>query len=288
MKKTFVLLLILALSFVGSARTVTHVPDKVGAFGHTIQSAWVIVETENSADTQTDALSDSAERTKLQLDALIAADAAQEGYISTFVIPAAWNGIRFRSINITKDSGTATHEIYFGTLGNEADCALTYAAQLAWTAGDQDSIYYQTAFTSGGSYIPQPGDIVTGNTSGETAVVMATPTPTSGTWAAGDAAGTIQYRSKSGTFGDDETVKIGDGKDAKANVLTHGGTSDLKLFEYADTLSLTQKSWVKKWGSISPADDTIAEATVDLMGADYMVIVTTTCTGDAKLLVKGY
>ena len=284
MKKLIVFLLM--LSSVCFGRTITGVKDVEGNILHTLQSAWVIADETSSAGTEPTALGED-ERKKLRVDTAIAAASSGDDEISTFVIPANWNGIRFRSVNITKDSGAATHQIYFGTLGNQSDCDLVYAGQLAWTSGDQDSMYYQITFTSGGPYVPQPGDIITGNTSGKTAVVMATPTAATGSFDAADATGTIQYRSSTGTFTNSETISVGDGLGARADILTHAA-SDLVLFEYADTLTVTQKSWLPSWGTVSPADDTIAEASVDVMGADYMVIVTSTCDADSKLLIKGY
>jgi len=288
MKKVLVLLLILAS--ICNARTTTHVPNKVGAFSHTLQSSWVIVDETTSAGTEPTALDGlhdgSAEMTKLKVEAAIAAAASGDDEISIFVIPASWNRIRFRSVGITEND-TQTYQIYLGSTGGNADCELSHAGQLVWTSGSQSSIYFQITFTSGGTYTPQPGDIVTGNTSGETAVVVATPTPTSGTWAAGTAAGTIQYRSKSGTFTSSETVKIGDGEGNKANVLTHAA-SDLIGFEMADTVAVTAKSWGASWSTSSPADDTNAEAELDVKGADFLVALASETSHDCKLLAKGY
>jgi hypothetical protein len=256
-----------------------------GTILHSIQSAWEIADEETSAGTEATALG-ATERTKLLVDAAITAAASGDDEISTYTIPSKWNAIRLRCIGIT-DACTVTHEIYFGSLGGGDDCELTYAGQLAWTIGTQQSIYDQITFTSGGTYEPKPGDTVTGNTSGKTAVVVST-TLSSGAWADGDAAGTILYRSASGTFTSSETVKITDYLGVtKSDVLTHAA-SDLVDFELADTLTATAKSWGSSWTSTSPADDTNAEAEIDTMGADYMVILTSTCTADAKLLIKGF
>ena len=161
--------------------------------------------------------------------------------------------------------------------------------------GPQQSIYDQIAFTSGGlydanfpAYEPKPEDTVTGNNSGKTAVVVSTVL-TSGTWAAGDAAGTITYKSASGTFTSGETVKITDVLGfTQSDVLTHAA-SDLIDFELADTLTVTAKAWGSSWTATSPADDvTNAEAEIDIKGADLMIILTTVCSVDTKLLIKGY
>lgn len=289
MKKLTVLLLILASS-VCNARTTTHVPDKVAAFSSTLQAGWVVVDETTSAGTEPTALDGlhdgSGELTKAKVEAAIAAAASGDDEISMFVIPSGWNRIRFRSVGITEDD-TQTYQIYLGTAGGGADCELSYAGQLVWTSGSQSSIYHQITFTSGGVYVPRVGDVVTGNTSGETAVVVEVPTAATGSFAGGDATGTIKYRSKSGTFTNSETVKIGDAKGAKANVLTHAA-SDLVGFEMADGVVSTTKSWGSSWSTISPADDTNAEAEIDVKGADLLVALASETSHDCKLLAKGY
>lgn len=57
---------------------------------------------------------------------------------------------------------------------------------------------WSMAFDSG-SWEPQPGDTITGATSGATGYVESV-TLSSGTWSGGDAAGTIYLRRKTGTF----------------------------------------------------------------------------------------
>ena len=297
MKKLIAWFLLLTLLFLTPCygKSTTSVGKIEGTILHSIQSPWVIVESENSADTQTDALTGTtAEVTKLGLDIVIAANAAQEEYISTFNIPSKWNSLRFRAIGIT-DGHTLTHQIYLGTLGGEPDCSLVYAGQLLWTIGPHKSIYDQITFTSGGTVEPQPGDIVTGNTSGKTAVIVSITLATN-TWAGADATGTVSYRSASGTFGSGgETVTLTrNAVLVSADAYTHAATV-LVGFEYADTVTATTKAWgysgatSSSWRTISPADNaTLAETEIDAKGADYMVIVTTACESDGKLLIRGY
>lgn len=64
--------------------------------------------------------------------------------------------------------------------------------------------------------------------------------------------------------------------------------STTATYEYADTLTLTEYCWPKTWATSSPTSDLVAEACVDLMGADYIVAVPTTVSCDCKLLIKGY
>jgi hypothetical protein len=174
-----------------------------------------------------------------------------------------------------------------GSLADNADCELTYAGQLVFTTGQQVSQYYQITFTSGGPYVPRLGDTLTGNTSGETAVVLGTPTAATGSFAAGSATGTIQYRSKSGTFTNSETVASDRTGTGSTDVLTHAA-SDLVGFEMADTCVLTAAAWGANWTITSPADDTNAEAELDIKGADFLVVLASETSHDVKLLGKGY
>jgi hypothetical protein len=254
-----------------------------------VQNAWIIAETETSASTQTDALG-VTERTKKIVDALILANANEEAQISIRAIPPHWNAIRARAIGIT-DAGTVTHQIYLGTLGGELDCELSHSAQLAWVIGTQQSIYEQITFTLGGAgtaYVPQIGDTVTGNTSGETAVIVSISDLSSGAWADGDAAGTITYRSPSGLFTAAETVSIlRANRVITSDALKHANSVFVE-FELADTLVITAGAWGSTWTTTSPADNTNAEAEVDVKGADFMVIVTSATSVDSKLLIRGF
>ena len=291
MKKLFIWMLVLCLTPVCMAqrtnKPLTDVRVIDGDVLHTIQSGWVIAESENSADTQTDALG-VTERTKNRLDIVIAANAAQEEYISYFLLPPEWNNLQFRGCGIT-DDGTMVHQIYFGTLGDELDCEFVYAAQFSWIVGQQSSIYDQITFTDGGVSVPRIGDKVTGNTSGETAFIVAISALSSGAWADGDAAGTITYKSASGTFTNSETVTISRGG---GNVTLNGfahAASDLVDFEMAQSVTVTAKSWSAAFAATSNIDsDWVGEVEVDKKGADIMVVVTTATTADSKLLVTGY
>ena len=290
MKKLMVLFLFLSVfTSVCIAKSTTSVGNVEGTILHSIQSPWIIVESENSADTQTDALTGTtAEVTKLGLDIVIAANAATEEYISIFHIPSKWNSLRFRAIGIT-DGHTLTHQIYLGTLGGEPDCSLIYAGQLSWTIGPHKSIYDQITFTSGGTVEPAAGDIVTGNTLGETAVIVSVVDSNSN-WDNGTAAGTVTYKSATGAFdsGSETVTLTRKTVILSADAYTHT-SSDLVDFEYADTVAVTAKAWGSSWTVTSPADNaTLAETEIDAKGADYMVIVTTACASDGKLLIRGY
>lgn len=289
MRKIILVLMAGVLVFCVAA-SLTSVSQVEGNALHTIQSGWIIVETENSGDTEANAWT-TTERTRKVSEALIVANAANETNISTFRIPAKWNGMRFRAAGIA-DDGTVTHLIYLGTLGGGQDCELTYVGQLAWVIGPQQTIYDQITFTLGGadgaSYIPQPGDTVTGNDSGETAVIVSIA-ETASTWSAGTAAGTVTYRSATGTFTNSETISIKRANKVLASNAYKHTASDLVDFELADTVVITSAAWGSSWSSVSPADNaTSAEVEIDLKGSDYMSIITTATSADTKLLVTGY
>lgn len=284
MKKIVVLIIFLFLMFPCYARNTVAVGVVEGNVLHAMQSAWEIADTTTSAGDEPSALA-ATERTKLLVDAAIAAASSGDDEISTFLLPSKWSRVRFRALGIT-DNGTRTDQIYLGSLGGTKDTELTYSGQLAWTIGLQQSIYDQITFTSGGIYEPKFGETVTGNTSGETAIVVSVVL-SGGAFADGDAAGTILYKSASGTFTNSETIKIVDPRGVtQADVLTHAA-SDLIDFELADACVITAKTgiWVT---AVSPADDTNAESEIDVKGADYLVIVTTVSSADSILLIKGY
>ena len=88
-------------------------------------------------------------------------------------------------------------------------------------------------YTSGGTHEVLVGDILTGATSAVTARVIAI-TLTGGTWAGGDAAGTITVCDQSGTF---QSENLNEG--VNANVCTIAGDSSAATLTAADTLDLT-------------------------------------------------
>lgn len=69
---------------------------------------------------------------------------------------------------------------------------------------------YKAAYTSGGTTAIAVGDTVTGGTSGRTAKVV-NITVTSGSWAGGDAAGSIYVGTPSGAFTNGEALLVGGG-----------------------------------------------------------------------------
>lgn len=83
------------------------------------------------------------------------------------------------------------------------------------------------AFTSGGTYEIQAGDWIVGATSGAKANVRNVAV-TSGTWAGGDAAGTLTINSQHGTF-QSEVLKVAGNTD----VATIAGNSSVRTDNYA-------------------------------------------------------
>lgn len=97
---------------------------------------------------------------------------------------------------------------------------------LSFTAGGG----YRLAFTSGGTYEPQVGDEIEGETSEASAIIVAIDL-TSGTWAGGDAEGTLLLKDKAGTF-EAENIKVG----ANANIATIAGDATTLEIEEGDTI----------------------------------------------------
>lgn len=96
------------------------------------------------------------------------------------------------------------------------ECVMHIATSSGWTAV---ALSLQLAFTSGGTYAVKEGDTITGETSGATAVVQRV-IRTSGSFAAGDAAGYYVLASQTGTFAA-ENIKVG----ANLDVATISGNS---------------------------------------------------------------
>lgn len=56
----------------------------------------------------------------------------------------------------------------------------------------------------------------------------------------------------------------------------------------ADAVTVTQYCWPKSWGSASPGSELVAEASLDFMGADILIIVPTTASANSWLFMKGF
>lgn len=260
---------------------------------HSAREEWIVVDETTSAGTEPTDLG-VTERTYKAVVRAIAAASSGDDEISVFDIPNSWNTLQLRAIGIT-NNGTYTTQIYLGTLGDgnnhsdstDADCELVNIGQHAWTIGTQESIYSQVAFTSGGTRPIVAGDTITGATSGATATVRSVGTLTGGSWAGGDAAGTLQLTSRNGTF-QSENLNVTDVNSVDSdNSATIG--ADIVHFELADTLAVTvSTTWPKSITVRSPGDtsELVASSSVDLLNADLLVVVPTAASADSKLLAS--
>ena len=64
--------------------------------------------------------------------------------------------------------------------------------------------------------------------------------------------------------------------------------STTDTYEMADTLVITEYDWCKSWTSSNPANDRVCEGTIDVMGANLLVVLASATDTDCKLLMKGY
>ncbi len=117
-----------------------------------------------------------------------------------------------------------------------------------------EQLQYRTlAFTDGGTTEIEAGDTITGLTGSATAVVWKV-TVTSGTWAGGDAAGTLHLRDQTGTF---ESENIGN--DGTTDHATIAGDSTVKIIgdstaaasDEEFTCTDSDYFWMETWKGIS-------------------------------------
>ncbi len=94
---------------------------------------------------------------------------------------------------------------------------------------------YSAAYTSGGTYQILVGDTITGASSGKTAV-MGGVKLSSGTWAGGDAQGTLYATSVSGAFTPGETLNVG----VNTNVATLTADFDMDWPDVANAGEMTE------------------------------------------------
>jgi len=100
--------------------------------------------------------------------------------------------------------------------------------------------------------------------------------------------GAVTYQIYLGTLGGDADCEL-----AKAGQLAFVIGTQASItsgYELADQVTVTAADWTKSWGSASPGDtsEQCAEAAIDIMGADFLVVVPSATDTDCKLLVKGY
>jgi hypothetical protein len=129
---------------------------------------------------------------------------------------------------------------------------------------------WELEFTSGGTYQPQPGDEIEGASSGATAIVESIDLD-SGSWAGGDAAGTLILRRLSGTF-ESENLDIG----ANSNIATTDAT-----IVYESSEESTAGDLVDDINYQSGGTDEYPDAEQVAVGASVLVnIIYQTVAGD--------
>lgn len=121
-----------------------------------------------------------------------------------------------------------THEEAQNTNGGTATSGSRQTRRLNYLRHDTgtNGSIIELAFTSGGTYEVISGNTITGATSGATATVFDVVL-TSGSWAGGDAAGTLWLNGQTGTF-QSENLNVG----ANSNVATISGNSTSSNYRF--------------------------------------------------------
>lgn len=304
MKKA--LIVILAVVAITQVIVIRPTPAEINPKGKldeqvlaTAQKEWQIAEACTSADAEPTALAATERTFKLIQAAIVTAGdiTTGDGEIEFVDVPTWANSAKFTAIGIT-DNGTYTANIRAGTLPEgvrtveaiatgRPDANTTLIGTLAFVIGTQTATRAEIAFTLGGAGTAREivaGDLLTGNTGGATAIVESISALTSGTWAAGTAAGTFTLIGVTGTF-QSETLKVTDAAGViTANGATIGGATT--KYEMADAVTVTAHDASAAWSSAGGTAEATCEAKIDLEGAKFLVIIPTTCSANSKLLVK--
>lgn len=96
----------------------------------------------------------------------------------------------------------------------------------------------------------------------------------------------IAYDVHAGTLGNKDDCEL-----ALLGTLTYiiGTQASITAgYEMADTLTVTAGDWTATAGSSTPTGDGLADYAINLLGADFIVVVPVTIDVDCKLLIKGY
>lgn len=169
--------------------------------GESLQVSAITVATAASTATENGADTDTLNSTYLQ--------AAIEAARTLIAAPTGSGAVR--GVNVYQGDNYCVRDNTGGTAG-----VLYKATTAGWVA---QSLGYELAFTSGGTYEIAEGDTITGATSAATAVITRVVV-TSGDWTTGDAAGYLYFASDTGTF-QAENLNV----DANLNVATIAGDS---------------------------------------------------------------
>jgi len=174
--------------------------------------------------------------TNNQINLIINDGGADFGVNDTFTIVVAAGGLQVRPINFSGVDGT---EHAYGIMTDAVDASAPSE--------------YSRAFTSGGTYEITPGDTILGATSSATARVIKVEV-SSGTWAGGDAAGTITIDTKSGTF-QAENLNIGD----NSNVATIAGAFTQTSAADTDGVAIVRDAEITATNLVWPSGTTTAQ-----------------------------
>lgn len=109
--------------------------------------------------------------------------------------------------------------------------AIFYVDSQDGDVGNSGKGWWAIAFTSGGTYEPQVDDQIDGATSGASAIISSIEVDT-GSWAGGDAAGTLYLYGKTGTF-QSENLDIG----VNTNIATISGDASYDAKEKINQIS---------------------------------------------------
>lgn len=174
-------------------------------------------------------------------------------YGDTFTIAVPAGGGQVRAINLSGVDGSANA---YGILYDAVDASA--------------SGQYTRTYTSGGTYEILPGDTVVGATSAATARVVAV-TVTSGTWAGGDAAGTLTVDTHTGTF-QAENLNVG----GNTNVATIAGAMSATAATDQPGVAIVRDAEIVSDYLVWPSGTTAAQKTAALAQLALKGIVTRT------------
>ncbi len=97
---------------------------------------------------------------------------------------------------------------------------------------------------------------------------------------------TITYQIYLGTLGSGTDCTLA--KFAQLAFVIGTASSTIGSHLLADTLVVTVNDWLGATSTSSPANDRVAEVSVNCLGADVIAIIPTVVSADSYLLIKGY
>lgn len=98
--------------------------------------------------------------------------------------------------------------------------------------------------------------------------------------------GTVTHQIYAGTLANGTDCELAQVGQAAWVVGTQAST--VSTYEMADAVTWTADDWTATAGTANPGAEQVAEVSINWMGADIVVVVTSTSTADSKLIMKGY